>query len=290
VPPEDVVSEIRQAITEHQNGGIDWITFIGSGEPLLHARLGWMIREVRSLTSLPVALITNGSLLYRADVREEVAAADAVLPSLDVGSAGLYRHTNRPHPGVSFESHVDGLVQFRREFSGDLWLEVMLVRGVNDTAEAVEELAEQLRRVQPDEIHINVPTRPAVEPQVRAPDQALVQHAAEILEAVAPVRLARRVGGSFELDPDEPVVEAIASIVMRHPMSESELIHTLADWSPAHVQQALTDLERSGLVQVIVRDGTWYWTSAAAYFPDRQPERASNYYVRPVRHSAEPGG
>lgn len=282
LPQEEIVAEVRQALAVRRGNTIDWITFVGCGEPLLHAHLGWMIREVKSLIDLPVALITNGSLLTRVEVREEIAAADAVLPSLDVGSRGLFKHTNRPHPEVSFEQHVDGLVQFRKEFSGRLWLEVMLIRGVNDTAGALEELAEHLRRIEPDEVHINLPSRPAVEPLVSAPDRDLVLQAVDVLNAVAPVRLAQHVGGSFELDPDEPVVESIASIVLRHPMSESELIHTLTHWSPDHVRQALTDLERSGLVRVIVRDGTSYWTSAAAYFPDRQPRRSSKYYVQPV--------
>jgi wyosine [tRNA(Phe)-imidazoG37] synthetase (radical SAM superfamily) len=268
VPPTDVVAEIRQALAAHQDGGVDWITFVGSGEPLLHAHLGWMIREVKDLTDLPVAVITNGSLLSRAEVREEIAGADAVLPSLDVGSPELYRQMNRPHPEVTFERHIDGLVRFREEYHGRLWLEVMLIQGVNDTDAALGELANHLKRVQPDEIHINLPSRPAVEPHVHAPDQATVLRAVAVLEAAAPVRVAQHVDGSFELDPSVAVGDAIAAIVVRHPMSESELIHTLAHWSPDHVQGALMDLERSGQVQVIVRDGTCFWTSAAAHFPD----------------------
>lgn len=268
VPPEDVVAEIRQALAARREGDVDWITFVGSGEPLLHAHLGWMIREVKDLTDLPVAVITNGSLLSRAEVREETAVADAVLPSLDVGSPELYRQTNRPHPEVTFERHIDGLVRFREEYHGRLWLEVMLIRDVNDGDAVLAELATHLKRVRPDEIHINLPSRPAVEPHVHAPDQATVLRAVAVLEAVAPVRMARHVGGSFELDPSVAVGEAIAAIIMRHPMSESELIHTLAHWSPDHVQEALMDLERSDRAQVIVRDGTCFWIAAAAYFPD----------------------
>jgi wyosine [tRNA(Phe)-imidazoG37] synthetase (radical SAM superfamily) len=268
VPAERVVAEIREVLDEREHGSIDWITFVGSGEPLLHERIGWMIREAKALTDVPVAVITNGSLLARADVREEVAVADAVLPSLDVGSPELYRHTNRPYPDCTFEGHVEGLARFREVYPGRLWVEVMLVRGVNDSDEVLRELAQHLQAIRPDEIHVNLPSRPAVEPHVHAPDAALVRRAIGILEAAAPVRMARHAGGSFQLDPNDPPVDAIAAIIMRHPMSESELIHTLARWSPDHVQETLAELERSGRVQVIVRDGTCYWTSAAAHFPD----------------------
>ena len=108
-PPDEILAEVDRTLGAHRPGEIDWVTFVGSGEPLLHARLGWMIRQVKARTEIPVAVITNGSLLHRPDVREELATADAVLPSLDAGNADLYRCINRPHPQITFERLVEGI-------------------------------------------------------------------------------------------------------------------------------------------------------------------------------------
>ena len=159
-PRDEIIDEVKQALATHKPGEIDWVTFVGSGEPVLHSSIGWLLRRVKGLTDLSVAVITNGSLLYLPEVREELAAADAVLPTLDAGNARLYRKINRPHPDIIFERLVDGLVAFRKEYQGKLWVEIMLVRGLNDTEESLREIVAVLERVQPDEVHINLPTRP----------------------------------------------------------------------------------------------------------------------------------
>ena len=94
---------------------MDWITFVGSGEPTLHIGLGWRIQKVKSLTHIPIAIITNGSLLYLQEVRNEITHANAVLPTLDAGNPILYRKINRPHPEITFENLVNGLIAFREE-------------------------------------------------------------------------------------------------------------------------------------------------------------------------------
>ena len=112
-PPDEIAAEVREALQAHQPGEIDWVTFVGSGEPLLHASTGWLIREVKHITDLPVAVITNGTLLYLPEVREELIVADAVLPTIDAGTEELYRRINRPHPQFTFNRLVEGLIAFR---------------------------------------------------------------------------------------------------------------------------------------------------------------------------------
>ena len=171
-PREDILAEVEQALASHAPGEIDWVTFVGSGETTLHAGIGWLIRQVKLLTHLPVAVITNGSLLYLPEMRCELSPADAVLPSLDAGNARLYRKINRPHPEISFKRLVNGLIAFRKEYQGKLWVEVMLVRGLNDTeAAALREIATILKSIQPDEVHILQPDRPPVETWVQPPDE-----------------------------------------------------------------------------------------------------------------------
>jgi wyosine [tRNA(Phe)-imidazoG37] synthetase (radical SAM superfamily) len=119
-PPEVIVEQVKQALNTHKRGEIDWVTFVGSGEPTLHIDIGWMIREVKAFTNLPVAVITNGTLLYQPMVREELAAADAVLPSMDAGTAELYRKINRPHPEITFERHLEGLICIQSGKQGEI--------------------------------------------------------------------------------------------------------------------------------------------------------------------------
>ncbi len=127
-PLKDILAEVQLTLANHSPGEIDWITLVGSGETTLYARIGKLIREVKALTNLPIAVITNGSLLYLPGVRQALTAADAVLPSLDAGNHQLYRKINRPHPSATFDRLLEGLIAFRNEYQGNLWIEVMLVR------------------------------------------------------------------------------------------------------------------------------------------------------------------
>ncbi len=116
-PAAAILAEVEAALDAHHPDEIDWVTFVGSGEPTLHTEIGELIRRVKALTEKPVAVITNGALLYLPDVRAELSAADAMLPSLDAGNPGLYRQINRPHPAVTFHRLLDGLIAFPRDVS-----------------------------------------------------------------------------------------------------------------------------------------------------------------------------
>lgn len=134
---EDILLEVKQALDAHKPEEIDWVTFVGSGEPLRHSGMGYLIRRVKQLTELPIAVITNGSLRYLPEVRQELVIADAVLPSLDAGTPGLYRRINRPLADIIDDRVLGGLIHFRSRYRGKLWVEVMLVHGLNATSEAL---------------------------------------------------------------------------------------------------------------------------------------------------------
>ena len=265
-PSADILAEVKAVLAGHAPGEIDWVTFVGSGEPTLHSGIGRLIRGVRALTELPIAVITNGSLLYLPEVREDLAEADVVLPSLDAGTADLYRQIDRPHPEVTFERLVDGLLAFRQIFSGKLWVEVMLVQGLNDTAEALRAIAAILQRVRPDEVHINLPTRPPVETWVRPSDEEGLLRARAILGDIAHV--VHPIEGSFDLSGYATAVDAIVAIITRHPMRQEELERTLARWAPGHVAEALAELEAGGRAQVVERLGARFWSAAPSRYPD----------------------
>ena len=267
-PRRDILAEVIKALNAHQPGEIDWVTFVGSGEPLLHSSIGWLIREVKVHTHLPVAVITNGSLLYLPEVRQELLVADAVLPTLDAGNPKLYRKINRPHSEIKFERLVDGLISFRKEYKGKLWVEVMLVDGLNDTAQALWEIARILQSIQPDLVHINLPTRPPAEAWVKPPHPESLMRAMAILGYAAEV--VHPTEGSFDLSGHDNPVDAIISIITRHPMRQDQLERTLKSWSPEKANEVLQDLETSGKAQIVERYGVRFWSAAAAHYPNKE--------------------
>jgi len=264
-PPREILSEITQAINFHRKGEIDWITFVGSGEPTLHTSIGWLIRRVKALSDLPVAVITNGALLYQPEVRLELSAADAVLPSLDAGSASLYRKINRPHPEVTFKRLLEGFVDFRKEFTGRLWVEVMLVSGLNDTETALREIAASLALIQPDEVHINLPERPPVEAWVHPPGSEALLRARAILGSAA--RIVHPAQGKFDLRQYQDPLEGVISIIKRHPISQVELERILEQQAPGKSKNLLARLENDPRACSVERYRVKFWITAPAYFP-----------------------
>ncbi len=125
VPMDAVLDELKVKLACRP----DYVTLSGSGEPTLHSRLGETIEHIQAMSDVPVAVLTNGSLLWQKEVREELALADAVLPSLDAGNGLKFAFINRPHPCLTFERMVEGLIAFRDEFPGQYWLEVFLLGG-----------------------------------------------------------------------------------------------------------------------------------------------------------------
>lgn len=263
-PQKDVLEQVQAALAAHPRGEIDWITFVGSGEPTLHSQLGAMIRRVKALTDLPVAVITNGSLLFRPEVCAELSVADAVLPSLDAGNPELYRSINRPWPRYSFDDLMEGLVAFRQGYKGKLWVEVMLLHGKNTTVQALSEIAAALRLIRPDRVHLSEPTRPPAEAWVEPPSRAELDRAEAILGDAAEVLQPSR--AELDLSGQSDVVNLILDIIRRHAMSEEELKQALRRRMPEQVEQALAALKASGEAQVVERYGTRYWSAAASIY------------------------
>lgn len=273
VDDAQVLAQVRKALDRHQPGEIDWITFVGSGEPTLHSGLGDLIGGVKAMTDLPVAVITNGALLYRPSVRRELLQADAVLPSLDAGSAKLYKRINRPHAQTTFERLIKGLIAFRRIYRGQLWIEVMLMDGINDSEADLRDIAGQLERIAPDEIHINLPTRPPAEIWVKPPCEAALVRALVILSDTA--KVVHPADGTIDLGGCDSIVDAILAIITRHPLREDELQRALAGYPEEQRQAMLQALEASDRVQFVERYGTRFWSTSGSYYPDDDRSQAA---------------
>jgi len=262
-PAEAVLIKLRQALDI--SDGIDWITFVGSGEPTLHARIGWLIRQAKGLTDIPVAVITNGSLLHIPEVAQELAAADAVLPTLDAGDAALYRRINRPHPALSYDSLRQGLITFRHQYGGLFWLEVMLVKGLNDSESALQSLAAALGEIEPDEVHINVPFRAPAESWVRVPARDTLRRARELIGSRA--RLIDPAPADFRTRRTN-IVDSLAEVVARHPLPEEEVRATFAV-SGGDPDAAVGELASDKRVARVERHGHVFWCPSRATYAKR---------------------
>jgi wyosine [tRNA(Phe)-imidazoG37] synthetase (radical SAM superfamily) len=269
----DIFAEAATVLAHRERDDIDWITFVGSGETTLNSRLGSLIRLVKSLSSHPVAVITNGSLLHLPRVREELSAADAVLPSLDAGTEELYYKINRPQRDLSFQRHVDGLVEFRKTFHGRLWVEVMLLGGINDLPDALRDIAAVLQGVEPDEIHLSTPTRPPAELWVRPPSPGRLERAASILGRVTKVLRPVSIDGEASIDGD--LASAVTRIISRHPLQEVELERMLTRWVQGRVDTIVAALVEGGEIQVVERLGKRFWCASDMAFPDETSARTS---------------
>jgi len=257
-PREEILEEVREALTV--NTALDWITFVGSGETMLYKGIGWLVAEVKKLTNTPVAVITNGSLLYLPEVRQELLQTDAVLPSLNAGSEALHDHICRPASGLTFQQHLEGLAAFRREYKGRLWIEVMLLGGINDTDAALNDLADVLEEINPDMVHLVLPTRPAPEQEIRLPSNDRLEQAIAILSKVAVV--INPLKGNMDLRNAPDMLEAIIAIVSRHPVQQRELHKAVADCFPGEAQKAddiLSGLFVSGRFGLVEHNGESYW-------------------------------
>lgn len=216
VPLEDVLDEVRRKLDE--DGGIDYITLVGSGEPTLYSRLGEFIARVKAMTDVPVAVITNGSLLWRPEVRAELLQADLVIPSLDACDAAMFQEVNRPHETLSFEQMVEGLIAFRNEFTGQIWLEVLLMDGV--TNEQVAKLKALADRIRPDRIQLNTAVRPPTFSTARPLTAEALERFAAMLGEHAEV--VADVAPKEDAATRTATTEEVLNMLRRHPASMAE--------------------------------------------------------------------
>ena len=158
IEPQIILDEIKEIIAAEKH--IEYITFSGSGEPTLNKDIGKIILAIKAMTSIPIAVLTNGTLLFLKEVRDEIIDADVVLPSLDAVSAGIFSRINRPHPQLNIDSIIQGLVDFRKEFKGEIWLEVFIAKGINDSDEELAKLYRTVKKIQPHRVQLNSLDRP----------------------------------------------------------------------------------------------------------------------------------
>ncbi len=166
IPYDGVVQELTDYLSHNPHP--DYITFSGSGEPTLNSRIGDVLHFIKTHSKIPVAVLTNGTLFYDKDVRKELLEADVVLPSLDAAEDLAFRKINRPSHSLNVPEYIQGLIDFRKEYKGQIWLEVLIIPGLNDTEANLQALKEAFLRIKPEEIQLNTLDRPGAVNNIRA--------------------------------------------------------------------------------------------------------------------------
>jgi len=161
IAADDILREIEEVLREGKR--IDYITFSGSGEPTLNSEIRRIISRIKELTSIPLAILTNGTLLYQSRIREDLMEADLVIPSLDSVSQKIFEMVNRPHPSLKIDEVITGIDSFSQEFNGKVWLEIMVVKGINDSLEEIEKAAQVIKQMNLEKIQINTVVHPPAE-------------------------------------------------------------------------------------------------------------------------------
>jgi len=256
VPLDDVLEEIERKAASRPPA--DYVTLSGSGEPTLYSRLDDLIAGIKMRTSVPVAVITNGSLLWDARVRESLLGADVVLPSLDAGVAALWRSVNRPHPDLEFQAVVGGLEAFRKQFGGTIWLEVLLLGGVTAIVSEVERVAELAARFAPDRVHLNTVVRPAAETfALPVPRRRLAEFAAMF---DPPAEVIAEFEREEEPSPSGRTLGDVLNLLRRRPCSLRDVADGLG-LRPNEAVKLVDDLRQQGLVSAVSRQSDVFYTA-----------------------------
>lgn len=235
----------------------DYLTFSGSGEPTLNSHIGRIISWLKNRSRVPVAVLTNGALLGREDVRRDIRAADLIIPSLDAGTPECFAHINRPVAGVRLEDTIDGLMRLRREFARGIWLEVMLVGGVNDNTHELNAIRDVIDQVRPARVQIGTVVRPPSEGWVRPVSEAALRRAERLLgpsaEVIVPPRFRQAIS-----EEDGALPARIVELLGRRPCTSGDIAAGLGV-HPNWVAKHLSSLIAAGDVGSEVRGQETYY-------------------------------
>ena len=269
VPVEEVLSELREKLAAGEP--CDFIGLAGSGEPTLHSGIGTLVREIKRMTKTPVAVLTNGSLLWMEEVREALSGADLVLPSLDAGDAHLFEWVNRPAEGISFERMVDGLESFTKRFRGEVWLEVLLLDGVTAYPAQVDKIAALVRRIGPSRVQLNTVSRPPAELFAKPVPEGRMLALASLFPGRVEVLTVREEPGGTGGSGAGPGEPDILTLLARRPCTAFDVAVGLG----LHLTEALKHLDHlcaAGRVKAATADGRTFYIVTGRGAPAGSPE------------------
>ncbi|MBC7357276.1 MAG: radical SAM protein [Desulfacinum sp.] len=245
-PPDRVLAELEDFL-RRRPGSVDAVTFSAAGEPTLYEPLGELAHAIKKrFPDLPLVMLTNGTLLWDPAVRRDLLLFDRVVPSLDAADEKTFAALNRPHPRLDWERVLEGLRAFRKDYRGQYHLEIVLVRGVNDSREHLEALARLAEGIGPDRVELNTVVRPPAHPGVRGLDSTAMERAAALFPAGCTEVIGSFASSGPVADPDD-LPGRIVELVRRRPCTVEEMAASLGV-SPGRVSEAVAGLEKTGRV------------------------------------------
>ncbi|MBU4306984.1 MAG: radical SAM protein [Candidatus Aminicenantes bacterium] len=255
-PPQLVMDELNMVLAGIPH--LDFITFSGSGEPTLNSDLGWLSAEIKKTSAVPLAVLTNGTLLYREDVRQELQQADVVLPSLDAATASAFARINQPCTGLEVERIIAGMEIFRREYPGKIWLEIFIVKGINDKEEEIAALGQAVRRIAPDKIQLNTLDRPPAYSGIEFADFSVLEKIRDKWSDL-PVEIIKRANRREEIPAFSSNLEnSLLNTIRRRPLTLDDLAALTAK-GESELRQYLDILEKEKKIRpVIVGERIFY--------------------------------
>jgi wyosine [tRNA(Phe)-imidazoG37] synthetase (radical SAM superfamily) len=248
-PVETIIAELE--IFLQKNIKYDVITIVGEGEPTLYSGLGQLIEKLHKITEKPIAVITNGSLLYDHDVQSDLIQADILLPTLDAYDEKSFKKINRPYPSLDYYKVLNGLEDFSRKYKGQLWLEIMLMKDINDDHDAIIKYSEILKKIKYEKLYFNTPIRPPAETGIFALSHERMNHVAEILGGFS-IDLLSSHGFYSEIKND---YQALMSIIKRHPMNQYEIEEFLKSRGNTSPESFMKNLETDISIVIIEYKG-----------------------------------
>ena len=254
VPSAKILAELKKVLTEGKN--IDYITLSGSGEPTLNSKTGEIIRGIKEMTAIPVAVLTNATLLTDDTLRKDLMSADLVVPSLDGATQDAFKKVNRPCASLKIEKIIKGIVDFRKAYKGKIWLEIMLVKGINENEAELNALKVAVEQINPDKIQLNTPVRPPCELWVKT------------LSASKLIKIKKFFGDKCEIIADfnrkghkaylKDVEEEILTLISRRPVTSKDISSSLG----LHINEVIKyveDLEKQKRISSKIYQGKRYF-------------------------------
>ena len=242
---EDIVAEFKEYLKN--SDAFDVVTVVGEGEPTLYSRLGELVKTLKSLTTKPVAVITNGALLNDKQVQKDLMEADIVLPSINAYNEELSKKIDRPYGLIKYNEILEGLIEFSHLYKGELWLEIMLLDGMNDDKNSIDEFKKILKKIKYSRVYLNTPVRPPAESYVNMVSKENMKYAVEQLHGISIDMLS---SGSFYSEIDDHH-EAVLSLCKRHPMNQFELRSFLASRNVENIEELIQEIENDEKINII---------------------------------------
>ena len=253
--------KVREEVEHYfdNNPDPDYITFSGSGEPTLNSRIGDMISLLKNIRpAIPIAILTNGTLLSSKQLRKELLKADVVLPSIDAALESSFQKLNRPHTSLTVDTYIQGLVDFKKEFKGEVWLEIFILPGYNDSEEDLQLLKDAIIKINPDKVQLNTLDRPGavqgIQPATHA-DLARINAnwGLENIEIIAAAPQRKEIK-SYR----EDIASAILETIARRPCTIDDLSLILGIHA-TEINKYLGVLEKEKKISVSIQNrGTFY--------------------------------